>query len=99
MTLLREKFHDRLISLRSEHVWPSRLCDLTPLDFFLWGYVKSQVYVNRPRTIAELKTEIRRVISEINEDVCGRVIVNFNERITACRNSAGGHMLDVIFHH
>jgi len=25
--------------------------------------------------------------------------VDFNERIAACRNSEGGHMLDVIFRH
>ena len=23
--------------------WPPRSCDITPLDFFLWGYVKSEV--------------------------------------------------------
>jgi len=65
----------------------------------LWVYVKSEVYVNKSPTIAEFKMQIRRVIGEINGDVCGRVIVNFNERITASRNFGVGHMLDVIFHH
>jgi hypothetical protein len=26
-------------------VWPPRFPDATPCDFFLWGYVKDQVYV------------------------------------------------------
>jgi len=42
--------------------WPSRSCDLTPLDYFLWDYVKSQVYKNNPQSIPELKDEIIRVI-------------------------------------
>ncbi|GFY07698.1 transposable element Tc3 transposase [Trichonephila clavipes] len=29
--------------------WPPRSCDLTPLDNFLWGYVKSLVYADKPR--------------------------------------------------
>jgi hypothetical protein len=36
--------------------WPPRSPDATPCDFFLWGYVKDQVYVpplpaNIPETI------------------------------------------------
>ena len=100
ITLLREKFPERLISLHGgDQEWPSRSCDLTPCNFFLWGYVKSQVYVNKPQTIAELKREIQRLIDEIYRDVCKRVIINFNNRMTACRESEGEHMLDIIFHY
>jgi len=38
-----------LIILRGSHEWSSRLPDLTPLDFFLWGHLKQQVYATRPR--------------------------------------------------
>ena len=30
--------------------WPSQSCNLTPLDYFLLGYVKSGVYANKPAT-------------------------------------------------
>lgn len=65
------------------------------LDIFLWGYIKSQVYVNKPRFVAEFQTEIRRLIDKING---GRVIVNFNDRIITCRNFGRGHIPHVIFH-
>ena len=39
--LLREKFPGRVISRNSDYNWPPRSCDLTPLDFFHLGYVKS----------------------------------------------------------
>ena len=38
--LLQEKFPGRVISKKADVEWPPRSCDLTPLDFFLWGYVK-----------------------------------------------------------
>ncbi|GBL93529.1 hypothetical protein AVEN_59716-1 [Araneus ventricosus] len=37
--------------------WPPRLPDLTPCDFFLWGYVKEKVYVpTMPTTPQEFIT-------------------------------------------
>ncbi|KAG6798740.1 hypothetical protein HZU73_05933 [Apis mellifera caucasica] len=45
--------------------WPPRSCNLTLLDFFLWGYLKSKVYVNNPTTTRGLQEEIKRCINEI----------------------------------
>ncbi|GFS58686.1 DUF4817 domain-containing protein [Trichonephila clavipes] len=49
--LLKDTFGDRLISLFGPVNWPPRSCDLTPLDYFLWGYVKSLVYADKPQTL------------------------------------------------
>ncbi|GFT30461.1 uncharacterized protein TNCV_2377481 [Trichonephila clavipes] len=38
--LLKDTFGDRLISRFGPVNWPPRSCDLTPLDYFLLGYVK-----------------------------------------------------------
>ncbi|GFU69402.1 uncharacterized protein TNCV_3887201 [Trichonephila clavipes] len=48
--LLKDTFGDRLISRFGPVNWPPRSCDLTPLDYFLWGYVKSLVYADKPQT-------------------------------------------------
>ncbi|GFX86181.1 transposable element Tc3 transposase [Trichonephila clavipes] len=37
--LLKDTFGDRLISCFGPVNWPPRSCELTPLDYFLWGYV------------------------------------------------------------
>ncbi|GFU39882.1 uncharacterized protein TNCV_3840361 [Trichonephila clavipes] len=47
--LLKYTFGDRLISRFGPVNWPPRSCDLTPLDYFLWGYVKSLVYADKPQ--------------------------------------------------
>jgi len=49
---------------------PPRSPDATPCDFFLWGYVKDQVYVPPlPASIPELKVRIRTAIETITADV------------------------------
>ncbi|GFT27091.1 putative DD41D transposase [Trichonephila clavipes] len=46
--LLKDTSGDRLISRFGPVNWPPRSCDLTPLYYFLWGYVKSLVYADEP---------------------------------------------------
>ena len=99
MDLLKEKFEDRIISRRAGVNWPARSCDLTPLDFFLWGFVKSKVYRNNPTTIQELKNNIIEQISTIDNSLLNNVIQNFGKRLEACRSSRGGHLADIIFHY
>ncbi|GFX28363.1 uncharacterized protein TNCV_596761 [Trichonephila clavipes] len=63
--LLKDTFGDRLISRFAPVKWPPRSCDSTPLDYFLWGYVKSLVYADKPQTLDHLEDNIRRVIADI----------------------------------
>lgn len=60
-------------------------------------YLKLQVYVNKSRSIVELKHKIQRVIGELDRNVCDRVITNFNNRMSVYGDSGGGHLLDIIF--
>jgi len=49
---------------------PPRSPQATPCDFFLWGYVKDQVYVPPlPASIPELKVQIRTAIETITADM------------------------------
>ncbi|GFU44043.1 uncharacterized protein TNCV_4963551 [Trichonephila clavipes] len=63
--LLKDTFGNRLISRFGPVNWPPRSCDLTPLDYFLWGYVKSLDYADKPQTLDHLEENIRRVIADI----------------------------------
>ncbi|GFX26354.1 transposable element Tc3 transposase [Trichonephila clavipes] len=56
--LLKDTFGDRLISRFGPVNWPSRSCDLTPLDYFLRDYVKSLVYTDTPQTLDHLEDNI-----------------------------------------
>ena len=49
---------------RGHVAWPARSPDLTPLDFFLWGHVKSVVYIIPVNTRQEL---IERMITAFDK--------------------------------
>jgi hypothetical protein len=54
--------------------WPPGSPDLTPCDFFLWGYVKDKVYVPPlPRDLPELRQRIVRAVDTIEVDMLQRV--------------------------
>ncbi|GFT11492.1 transposable element Tcb2 transposase [Trichonephila clavipes] len=63
--LLKDTFGDCLSSRFGPVNWPPRSCDLTPLDYFLWGYAKLLVLVDKPQTLGHLKDNTRRVIADI----------------------------------
>lgn len=99
MAELRTKFHGRIISRFGDANWPSRSCDLSPLDFFLWGYTKDKVYTNNPQTLEQLKDNIREVIAAVQPAMCKKVIENYVKRIEVCKAALGGHLNDIIFHY
>ena len=51
LDVLRPVFEDRIISRRGDVVWPPRSCDLTPLDYYLWGAVKGKCYAEKPEKL------------------------------------------------
>ncbi|GFW28736.1 putative LOC100569746 [Trichonephila clavipes] len=95
--LLKDTFGDGLISRFGRVNWPPRSCDLTPLDYFLWGYVKSLVYADKPQTLDHLEDNIRRVIADIRPQMLEKVIENWTSRLDYIRASRGSHMPEIIF--
>ena len=65
LDVLRPVCEDRIISRRADVVQPPRSCDLTALDYNLWGAVKDKCYTDKPETIDALKDNIREAIGEI----------------------------------
>ncbi|GFV15464.1 DUF4817 domain-containing protein [Trichonephila clavipes] len=95
--LLKDTFSDRLISRIGPVNWPPRSCDLTPLDYFLWGYVKSLVSADKPQTLDHLEDNIRRVIADIRPQMLEKVIENWTSRLDYIRASRGSPMPEIIF--
>ncbi|GFV69648.1 putative transposable element [Trichonephila clavipes] len=95
--LLKDTFGDRLISRFGSVNWPPRSCDLTPLDYFLWGYVKSLVYADKPQTLDYLEDNIRRVIADIRPQMLEKVIENWTSRLDYIRASRGSPVPEIIF--
>ena len=46
--LLRPVFQDRIISRKTDVIWPHRIGDLTPMDCYLLDAVKGKFYAYKP---------------------------------------------------
>jgi hypothetical protein len=65
--------------------WPPRSPDLTPSDFFIWGYDKESIFLQLvPRDLPETWRQIIAAISEIDGDMLQLVWAG---RITGLRSS------------
>ena len=66
-------------------------------SFFLWGYLKSKVYVRIPRTVDDLKVSIREEIATVPQEMLVNVMQNSEERLRTCVRQEGRHLSDIIF--
>ena len=75
------------------HSWSPRSPDMTPRDFFLWGYVKERVYVPPlPTDLDELTNRITAAVKSVTEDTLRRVWDEFSYRVNVVRAAGGGHI-------
>ncbi|GFV76585.1 DUF4817 domain-containing protein [Trichonephila clavipes] len=95
--LLKDTFGGHLISRFGPANRPPRSCDLTPLDYFLWGCGKSLVYADKPQTRDHLEDNISRVIADIRSQILENCIEIWTSRLDYIRASHGSHMPEIIF--
>lgn len=95
---LRNRFKKKLIAHRGPVNWPPRSPDLTPMDYFLWGYIKSEVYKIKPQTREELVQRIRTVAETIksNSNMIRAATSSLLKRARLCRSENGGHFENLI---
>ena len=97
--VLRPVFKDRIISSSVDVVWPPRSCNLTPLDYYLWGAVKDKYCANKLETIDTSKDNIRETIGEVQLHTIDNVLKNWFDRVGCCMASWGNHLNKIIFHY
>ncbi|CAK1596564.1 unnamed protein product [Parnassius mnemosyne] len=101
---LTELFDDHWIGRQGPHAWPPRSPDLTPLDFFLWGYVKERVFnrkyiqhleekaCSKPHpNLESLKTSLIKAATDIDMDLVRAAIADWPRRLKACIQNQEGH--------
>ncbi|GFW28369.1 uncharacterized protein TNCV_4640341 [Trichonephila clavipes] len=91
--LLRRSFgDDRVLSRHFHHAWPPRSPDLSPCDYWLWGYLKSQVYRDRPTSLGMLKDNIRLQCLTITPDMLYSAVHNIIPRLQLLLRNDGEHI-------
>lgn len=86
-------FPERWIGRHGPIHWPARSPDLTPMDFFLWGYLKQKVYKERiGNDVNGLKLRITEAVREINVEMLHKVYKQFRKRVEDCAVCGGEYV-------
>lgn len=90
---LNEKFPERWIGRGGPINWPARSPDLSPLDYFLWGHMKSLVYADKPVNRQQLLNKITDACNNIRNDaeLLLRSTTSIIQRAEVCVDQNGGH--------
>lgn len=91
---LDRQFQDKWIGRGGPVPWPARSPDLNPLDFYLWGHLKSVVYETEVPTVEELQIRIDNACSMIRRDrtIFAKVRHSLLRRAEMCIETRGRHV-------
>ena len=88
---INARFDNRVISTHGEIRWPARSPDLTPMDYFLWGYIKDSVYKTPSNTLEELQNKIGNAFLSVTPRMLENVIRKTREVVNKCIEVDGRH--------
>ena len=97
LDVLRPVFEVSIISRWADVVWSPRSCDLTPLDYYLWGVVKDKCYAGKSEIIDALKDNIREAIGEVQLHTIDNVLKNWADRVSYCITNRISHLNECTF--
>ena len=86
-------FGNRWIGRGGPVNWPARSPDLSPLDFFLWGYMKTEVYSSPVESEMELVQRIHAaaIIIQTTPHIFQRTRDSLRRRYQLCNEVNGAH--------
>ena len=89
---LNENFPNSWIGRDGPTAWPPRSPDVTPLDFFFWGFVKQKVVRESVRDINELKERITGAIQSVTPIMLTNTWRELHRRLNWLADNGGGHV-------
>lgn len=72
--------------------WPPRSPDLTPCDYFNWGYLRDLVYVTQPKTPEDLQAAITESCTKITLEMCSNACLSVEKRLRICIGAQGAQV-------
>ena len=62
------------------------------MDFYVWGHIKSKVYVRNYQSLADLKSSITAAFREVTTENVSASLRNFEKRLKMVIDCAGSHI-------
>lgn len=88
---LSGQFPEKWIGTHSTISWPARSPDITPLDFFLWGYIKDRVYTDQFENEEQLQMCVTEAFNSISPEMLSNVLDATVRRCYLCLEVNGFH--------
>ena len=89
---MKDTFPERWIGRDGPIPWPPRFPDITPLDFFLRGYVKDIVYRTKVRDVGDLQQRLIEVLDTVTVDMLARTWLEIEYRLDILRATGGARV-------
>ncbi|KFM76483.1 hypothetical protein X975_20837, partial [Stegodyphus mimosarum] len=89
---LNDQFTGRWIGRGGPIPRPPRSLDITPLDFFLWGFVKDNVYRRRGSNMDDLKARMTTAIASVDADMLAGTWREIEYRLDILRATKGAYV-------
>lgn len=86
---LNTQYPGRWIGRNGPLLWPARSPDLTPLDYFLWGYIKEIVYTGETPTRLETMARVMAAPLMISPEILNEVRQDLIRRCRLCLEARG----------
>lgn len=90
---LNENYPERWIGRNGPILWPARSPDLTPMDFYVWGFLKAHVYESVIETREQLIQRIENACAKIRENMVNvNMVQATTRRLQLCLLKNGDHI-------
>jgi hypothetical protein len=77
-------FPNRWLGRCGPLTWAARSPDLSPLDYFVWGFLKDAVYKRKPTDLHLLKNFIQEESMKISQEIRRNTVNSFSKRLRMC---------------
>jgi hypothetical protein len=82
--VLDRRYPDSWIGRGGPINWPARSPDLTPLDYFLWGYMKNYVYREPVNSLEQLDDRLHEALATITPQMIQGAQASLIRRARLC---------------
>lgn len=86
---LSARFPGKWIGTHSEISWPPRSPDITPMDFFIWGYIKNFVFAHNIDNEDNLRRLVLEAFARITPDMLSNALDSTVRRCYLCLETEG----------
>ena len=81
---LQQRFGKRVISRHTDHPWPAKSPDLSPLDYWFWSVAMRELTRVPPSSIEEMKATVEEFADSLDLEEVLKAVENIKKRAQVC---------------